>query len=40
VQFQSGDRQGAEASLRHAVIDLGPPDAMVAQVASQYMDKI
>jgi hypothetical protein len=40
VLFQSGDKPGAEASLRHAVIDLGPPDAAVAQVASQYMDKI
>ncbi|HVR61506.1 MAG TPA: hypothetical protein VMU50_06385, partial [Polyangia bacterium] len=40
VQFMGGDKRGAEASLRHAVIDLGPPDGAVAQVASQYMDKL
>jgi hypothetical protein len=40
VQFLGGDKRGAELSLRHAVIDLGPPDASVAQVASQYMDKL
>ncbi|HXI60545.1 MAG TPA: hypothetical protein VNO55_31000, partial [Polyangia bacterium] len=40
VQFMAGDKRAAEASLRHAVIDLGPPSATVAQVASQYMDKL
>jgi hypothetical protein len=40
VQFMAGDKRAAEASLRHAVIDLGPPNATVAQVASQYMDKL
>jgi hypothetical protein len=40
VQFMAGDKRAAETSLRHAVIDLGPPSATVAQVASQYMDKL
>jgi len=40
VQFLAGDKRAAESSLRHAVIDLGPPTGAVAQVASQYMDKL
>jgi hypothetical protein len=40
VHFLSGDKEGAANLLKYAIIDLGPPDANVAQVAQWYVDKI
>jgi protein O-mannosyl-transferase len=40
LAFREGDMDGAAALLKHAIIDLGPPDATVAAVAQLYVDKI
>lgn len=40
VRYLAGDAAGAAALLKHAVIDLGPPDAGVAEVAQRYLDKV
>jgi hypothetical protein len=40
VQLLEGDVYSAAASLKHAIIDLGPPDAAVSQVAQRYVDKL
>jgi len=40
VRFLEGDRQAAAALLKRAVIDLGPPDSSVAEVARRYLDKV
>lgn len=38
--FLSGDREQAARLLKYAIIDLGPPDSSVAQVAQWYVDKL
>jgi len=38
--YRDGDLETAAALLKHAIIDLGPPDATVAAVAQLYLDKI
>jgi hypothetical protein len=40
VRSQAGDRVQAATLLKRAVIDLGPPDQAVAEVAQRYLDKI
>lgn len=40
VRFLEGDRQAAADLLKRAVIDLGPPDSSVAEVAQRYLDKV
>jgi tetratricopeptide (TPR) repeat protein len=40
VAFLSGDREQAARLLKYAIIDLGPPDGNVAQVAQWYVDKL
>jgi Flp pilus assembly protein TadD len=40
VHFLAGDKEGAATLLKYAIIDLGPPDTGVAQVAQWYVDKI
>jgi hypothetical protein len=40
VRFQAGDLDQAAALLKHAVIDLGPPDWTVAEVAQRYVDRL
>jgi tetratricopeptide (TPR) repeat protein len=40
VAFLSGDKERAAQLLKYAIIDLGPPDGNVAQVAQWYVDKI
>jgi hypothetical protein len=40
VRYLQGDRAAAADLLRHAVIDLGPPDAAVAEVAQRYLDRV
>jgi hypothetical protein len=40
VHFLSGDKEGAANLLKYAIIDLGPPDGNVAQVAQWYVDKL
>jgi tetratricopeptide (TPR) repeat protein len=40
VRFLGGNSAEAAALLTRAVIELGPPDADVAEVASRYMEKI
>jgi len=40
ARFLAGDRARAAALLEHAVIDLGPPDPAVAEVAQRYLDKL
>jgi protein O-mannosyl-transferase len=38
--YRDGDLETAAVLLKHAIIDLGPPDATVAAVAQLYLDKI
>jgi len=38
--YRDGDLPTAAILLKHAIIDLGPPDATVAAVAQLYVDKI
>jgi protein O-mannosyl-transferase len=40
VAHLDGDGDRAAAMLKHAIIDLGPPDAGVAEVARRYVDKL
>jgi hypothetical protein len=40
VRFMEGDKQAAAVLLGHAVVDLGPPDRAVAEVAARYMDRL
>jgi hypothetical protein len=40
VEFLNGNTAEAGELLKRAVIDLGPPDAAVAEVAQRYVDKI
>jgi protein O-mannosyl-transferase len=40
VCFLSGDKDRAANLLKYAIIDLGPPDSSVAQVAQWYVDKL
>jgi hypothetical protein len=40
VEFLSGDKEAAAALLKRAIIDLGPPDWNVVQVAQFYVDKL
>jgi hypothetical protein len=40
VESLSGNTAAAGELLKHAVIDLGPPDAAVAEVAQRYVDQI
>jgi Flp pilus assembly protein TadD len=40
LAFQEGDQAVAAMLLKKAIIDLGPPDATVAEVARYYVDKI
>jgi len=40
VNYLGGDMAGAAELLKRAVIDMGPPDAAVAEVAQRYLDKI
>ncbi len=40
VSFLSGDRDGAASLLKHAIIDLGPPESDVVEVARRYIDKL
>jgi Flp pilus assembly protein TadD len=40
VAFLSGNREDAARLLKYAIIDLGPPDGNVAQVAQWYVDKL
>jgi tetratricopeptide (TPR) repeat protein len=40
VRSQAGDPAQAAALLKRAVIDLGPPNQAVAEVAQRYLDKI
>jgi hypothetical protein len=40
VEASSGNAPAAAELLKRAVIDLGPPDASVAEVAQRYLDKI
>jgi protein O-mannosyl-transferase len=40
LAYREGDLNAAAAFLKHAIIDLGPPDATVAAVAQIYVDKI
>jgi hypothetical protein len=38
--YREGDMNAAAVLLKHAIIDLGPPDATVAAVAQLYVDRI
>jgi len=38
--YRDGDMNAAADLLKHAIIDLGPPDATVAAVAQLYVDRI
>jgi protein O-mannosyl-transferase len=38
--YREGDLSAAAVLLKHAIIDLGPPDATVAAVAQLYVDRI
>jgi hypothetical protein len=40
LAYREGDLNAAADLLKHAIIDLGPPDATVADVARLYVDKI
>jgi protein O-mannosyl-transferase len=40
VAYREGDLARAGELLKHAVIDLGPPDATTADVAGLYLDKL
>jgi hypothetical protein len=40
VQLLAGDKDGAASLLKYAIIDLGPPDSSVAEVARRYVDKL
>jgi hypothetical protein len=40
THFLGGDLDGAAALLKNAIIDLGPPDSSVAEVARLYLDKL
>ena len=40
VHYLSGDTDGAASLLKLAIIDLGPPDFAVAEVARRYVDKM
>ncbi|HTA18416.1 MAG TPA: hypothetical protein VK989_03945 [Polyangia bacterium] len=40
VHLLSGDTAGAAVLLKRAIIDLGPPDNDVAEVARRYVDKL
>jgi hypothetical protein len=40
VDLLEGDVDGAAEKLKHAIIDLGPPDSSVAEVARRYVDKL
>jgi hypothetical protein len=40
VRFLEGDKDAAAVLLKHAIIDLGPPDWSVAEVARRYVDKL
>jgi protein O-mannosyl-transferase len=40
VYFLAGQREQAASLLKYAIIDLGPPDSTVAEVAQRYVDKI
>jgi hypothetical protein len=40
VYFLAGQREQAAILLKYAIIDLGPPDSAVAEVAQRYVDKI
>ncbi|HEV3031545.1 MAG TPA: hypothetical protein VG319_07860 [Polyangia bacterium] len=40
VHYLSGDADGAASLLKFAIIDLGPPDSAVADVARRYVDKM
>jgi hypothetical protein len=40
VEYLSGDEDAAAKLLKHAIIDLGPPDSTVAAVARLYVDKL
>jgi tetratricopeptide (TPR) repeat protein len=40
VRFLMGDKDEAAVLLKQAIIDLGPPDWSVAEVAQRYVDKL
>jgi hypothetical protein len=40
VHYLQGDVAGAAGLLKYAIIDLGPPDASVSEVARRYVDKL
>jgi tetratricopeptide (TPR) repeat protein len=40
AHFLAGDKDGAASLLKYAIIDLGPPDFSVAEVARRYVDKL
>jgi hypothetical protein len=40
LAYRGGDMNAAAVLLKHAIIDLGPPDATVSAVAQIYVDKI
>ena len=40
VHFLHGDKDGAAALLKYAIIDLGPPDSGVGDVARRYVDRL
>jgi hypothetical protein len=40
VHSLEGDRDGAASLLKYAIIDLGPPDAAVSDVARRYVDRL
>jgi hypothetical protein len=40
VHYLSGDKDGAASLLKYAIIDLGPPDSAVGDVARRYVDKL
>jgi hypothetical protein len=40
VEYLSDDEDAAAKLLKHAIIDLGPPDSTVAEVARLYVDKL
>jgi tetratricopeptide (TPR) repeat protein len=40
VEYLSDDEDAAAKLLKHAIIDLGPPDSTVAAVARLYVDKL
>jgi hypothetical protein len=40
VDYLSGDQVGAATMLKYSIMDLGPPDFGVAEVAQWYVDKI